>query len=811
MNTGRDDTSEYRGGRGLQTGHSARLVLDEQGLVVEWSQEARELLGYPSEEVLGRPLAVLLAREEPSCEGRTPSATVTARHRDGHRFDVRARVSPLLGEGAKVRCCVLLDPADGTEDEMVDAALLRALLTQSPLGVLVVDRELRVMRLSFAAPAMRGAVGVEVIGRRAREVAPGLVDDEGERKLRSVMETGRPMAFDLVGRPPTDPDHDHVLALALLPLRDPAGAVLGVVVAAQDVSERHQAQARLKLLVEAGTRIGTTLEVMTTAEELAEVSVPGLADVVAVEVLDDVLAGEASPPGPVGAEALLRRAGFRAVEGLDALPAYGPGEVIPGYPLSFTACLADLRPRLVRELQVDHEWLVHDPRRAELMRRAGVHSMMVVPLTARGVVLGLASFYRAGTPDPFEEDDLALAAELGARAAVCLDNARQYTRERNAALTLQRSLLPHTVPEQNAVEVAWCHESARDVGDWFDVIPLSGARVALVVGHLVGQGTQAAAAMGQLRSAINTLAALDLAPDELLAHLHDLATGHAGPYPGNAGDGSTKAHLVGATCVYAVYDPISRRCTVARAGHPAPVVVHPTGLFEVPVVPAGPPLGSEHPPYETAEVELPVGSTIALSSSSLIRAEESRSVSEHLLQALGNPHRSLKDTCDATVQAHQHGQDDGIVLLLARTRSLGADQVATWTLPNDPALVTTARTLAGRQLAHWGLGELEFTTELIVSELVTNAIRYASGPIQLRLIRDLTLICEVTDDSSTAPHLRHAYETDEGGRGLFLVAQLTRRWGTRYTARGKTIYAEQALPSTDHDEVEPALSPVMAA
>ncbi|WP_164662848.1 SpoIIE family protein phosphatase [Streptomyces sp. S1A1-7] len=749
-------------------------MLDEQGLIAEWNQAARELLGYPAEEVLGRPVARLLAREQPASPAATAGATVTARHRDGHRLDIRARVSALPGEGAAVRWCVLLDPADGTAAEVVDAALLTALLTESPLGVQVLDPELRVVRLNLAGPGLRGAVSQEAIGRRAREVAPGMVDDETERRLRSVVETGRPMTFGHVGRPPADPDHDHSYDVSLLPLKDPTGTIHGVVVASQDVTERQQAQARLNLLVEAGTRIGTTLDVMTTAEELAEVTAPALADIAAVEVLDDVLTGEAPPPGPVSSEALLRRAGFRAAAGLDATPAYSPGEVIPGYPPSFTACLADLQPRLIRELRVDHEWLVHDPRRAELLRRAGAHSTMVVPLTARGVVLGLASFYRIQTPDPFEEDDLALAVEIGARAAVCLDNARQYTRQRSAALTLQRSLLPQTVPVQNAVEVAWRHESTRGSGDWFDVIPLSGARVALVVGHLVGHGMQAAADMGRLRTAINTLAAQDPTPDELLAQLHDLASGPTGEHAHLTDDDGAGAHLAGVTCVYAIYDPISRRCTFARAGHPAPVIVYPNGSLEVPGVPAGPPLGSDHPPYETTEVELPVGSTIALST---------------------NPHRSLKDTCDAIVRERQDRGEESTVLLLARTQSLRADQVSTWTLPNDPALVTTARTLAVRQLAHWDLQELEFPTELIVSELVTNAIRYATGPIQLRLIHDLTLICEVTDDSSTAPHLRHAYETDEGGRGLFLIAQLTRRWGTRYTARGKTIWAEQALPS----------------
>lgn len=166
-----------------------------------------------------------------------------------------------------------------------------------------------------------------------------------------------------------------------------------------------------------------------------------------------------------------------------------------------------------------------------------------------------------------------------------------------------------------------------------------------------------------------------------------------------------------------------------------------------------------------------------------------------LRRFLSNPVPALQDTCDAVIGARQPSSpDDDIVLLLARTRALEADQVASWTLPNDPAVVTTARALTSRHLATWGLQELDFTTQLVVSELVTNAIRYATGPIQLRLILDRTLICEVTDGSSTAAHLRRADLADEGGRGLYLIAQLTERWGTRFSARGKTIWAEQTLP-----------------
>lgn len=167
-----------------------------------------------------------------------------------------------------------------------------------------------------------------------------------------------------------------------------------------------------------------------------------------------------------------------------------------------------------------------------------------------------------------------------------------------------------------------------------------------------------------------------------------------------------------------------------------------------------------------------------------------------LCSALAVRAANLEDACDNVLQAllPQHPTDD-VALLLARTRALDADQVAVWDLPADPAVVATARQCATKQLTRWGLDEVAFVTELVVSELVTNAIRYGGDPIQLRLIRDRTLICEVSDASSTSPHLRRARTFDEGGRGLLLVAQLTDRWGSRTTDAGKTIWAEQMLPS----------------
>jgi anti-sigma regulatory factor (Ser/Thr protein kinase)/PAS domain-containing protein len=371
--------------------------------------------------------------------------------------------------------------------------------------------------------------------------------------------------------------------------------------------------------------------------------------------------------------------------------------------------------------------------------------------------------------------------------------------QHTASLALQRSLLPRELAGGTALAVASSYIPAGAPsgvgGDWFDVIPLSGARVALVVGEVVGRGINAAATMGRLRTAVRTLADLDLPPDELLAHLDDLVVSLV-EEEGRDGDEATAA--MGTRCLYAVYDPITQRCTMASAGHLPPVLVRPDGTVTFPELPTGPPLGLGTLPYESAEFELPEGTLIALYTDGLLGSygQDVDAAVSHLGEALARPGPTLDAVCGGAVRAMLTSPpSDDAVLLLARTHVLGRDQVASWDLAADPAVVASARNLVSAQVMAWGMGDLLFSTELVVSELVTNAIRYGIEPIRLRLIRQDVLICEVSDGSSTSPRLRHARTTDEGGRGLFLVAQLTRRWGTRYATTGKIIWTEQNLPS----------------
>lgn len=555
------------------------------------------------------------------------------------------------------------------------------------------------------------------------------------------------------------------------------------------------ARRRLELLWEASLSIGTTLDVTRTAHELAEIAVPAFADLVTVDLYDALLQGEE----PVAASARTRRIAVRGIK--EGCPFYAEGEQVGFAPTTPQArCLASGWPALEPDLKAAGDWSAQDPVRAQKILAFGLHSLIAVPVAARGAVLGVASFYRSTTPTSFEDDDLVLAQELVTRAAVCIDNARRYTRERTTAVTLQRSLLPQTFTEQAALETASRYLPAGGQagvgGDWYDVIPLSGARVALVVGDVVGHGLQASVTMGRLRTAVRTLADIDLPPDELLTHLDDIVIRLSAEAA--SGSDSGAAPDIGATCLYAVYDPVSRRCTFARAGHPLPAVVTPDGSADVLDIPAGPPLGLGGLPFEAVDVELPEGSMLALYTDGLIetRGRDTDEKLDTLCHVLAEPSPSLNALCDTVLNALLPAQpNDDIALLLARTHALGAHQVATWGVPSDPSIVNQMRQNASDQLTAWGLQDALFTTELVVSELVTNAIRYGQPPIQLRLIHDRSLICEVSDGSSTAPHLRRARVFDEGGRGLLLVAQLTQRWGTRHGPHGKTIWAEQELPT----------------
>ncbi|WSY80368.1 SpoIIE family protein phosphatase [Streptomyces sp. NBC_00876] len=667
-------------------------------------------------------------------------------------------------------------------------ALLDTLFNQSAVGLHVLDTELRVERVN----ALSDTVPPEqIVGLYFTEAYELEAPEESERLLRGVLESGVPVLNRVIrGRIMGAQVPGHSLNVTVHRLDDPSGRPLGLLAAVVDVNEREKAHLRSDCLAAVRREVGHSLDVAAACEGLVSALVPRFADFAVVEVVDEVLRGANTPLSPLQHDVPLRRAAMRGADGdgrvgeLRRLPANTP----------FALAVTDLRPRLVA-LGPDTPWLDSDPATARLIEVNGAHSLIVAPLKVHGAVLGLVSFYRHRGSEPYDEYDLALALTAAAHAALSIENALRYARDHVIASTVQRRLLPQYDGARIAVETAHVLLPGRNSGCWFDTIGLSGARTAMIIGNVEGHGLQTAITMGQLRTVIHALAGLDLEPDEVLARLNDTAERLARERRSLPPGDSLHQQPLTATCLYAVYDPFSRTCTVARAGHPAPVAVAPDGRPVVLDVPEGPPLFSEDSaPFATATVELDEGSVLALLTGSLLA--DGRAVAR-VQDALAYPDRRLQDLCDAIVyNLPAEAHPDGAALLLARTGVVPPDRVATWELAHDRTTPAVARTLVRDRLEGWNLDEDTIeATELIVSELITNAVRYGTPPLHLRLLLDRTLTCEVHDTSPVAPHLRHARTVDEGGRGLFIVSQLATHWGTRYSTYGKALWTEQEVPA----------------
>ncbi|MEU4130027.1 SpoIIE family protein phosphatase [Streptomyces wuyuanensis] len=815
----------------------ATAVISEQGVVTGWSEGARRLLGYAPAEIMGRPAARLLAPDAgPVAPPAAPwpadlAGTLALRHRDGHDLSLplnatrrtttsgvtewlvtsTARAEEEAGAGVapqdrapgtrapEDRAPVVEAPGPNTPAGgtplpglVTDETLGAWAFTQSPCLLAVFDTELRLLRANTAMERALSLPQARMRGLRLTDIVPDPVSEETERTMGLVLRSGRPQHAPTALRP-TGNSSEPGRPAAVTALTDDDGGIRAVCLAVHARAEEpeHNLTRQRMLREDPGAGIGTTLDLERTAQELTDAAVPRLADAAAVDLCETPR--HSRPTGPLP----LRRTAYRS-HPPGTPPSGGEEPVTHPAHSPLTQCLTTGRSAVYRMDDPSlAQWRATDPEAARL-DQAGTHTLMAVPMVTAGSTLGVALFTRHRNPQPFTPDDLQLAEQLTHRAATGIHNARRFTRERTTTMTLQRSLLPHTLPDQPALDIATRYLPAGTEagigGDWFDVIPLSGARVALVVGDVVGHGIRASATMGRLRTAVRTLADVDLPPDELLTRLDDLVLHLSTDESSTSTDITTG---IGTTCLYAIYDPISRELTHARAGHPPPAAATPDGDVYFLDTPAGPPLGLGGLPFETTTTTLDEGTLLAFYTNGLLNPRETDidQTLDTLFTALAHPSSGLETTCDRILTTLlTHPPTDDIALLVARTKSLQPQHVATWTLPHDPAVVTEARHRTTEQLAGWGLVDAVFITELIVSELVTNAIRYGKPPIQLRLIHtDTTLTTEVTDYSSTSPHLRHAHTYDENGRGLYLIAQLTQRWGTRHTPTSKTIWTEQTL------------------
>ncbi|MEH0433362.1 SpoIIE family protein phosphatase [Streptomyces stelliscabiei] len=655
----------------------AAMVLGSDGRIVLWSPEAESLLGYSAAEALGRDAGALLVAPENRSRARELFRRVRtgARwagvfpmlHKRGTTRRVEFRTMQLRDASGDIHALGLGIDADTVRNVERDLALSHILINQSPVGIAVFDPDLRWVRVNPSLERINGVSEEAVLGRRVAEVLPALDVRAIEARMRRVLDTGEPLLDQqTIGRTAAD-SQDHAYSESYHRLEDPSGRVLGLAMAIFDISERQraaaevvQARERLAVIADAGVRIGTTLDLRQTAHELADVTVPQLADLAVVDVLDSVVGhggtGAARPDDPPAFRALALKAGrpttaFEAVDPVGEPASYTSARVI-------TQCVREGRPILLRHVNAKTlRRIARDASAADRLGRAGVHSYLAAPLVARGEVLGTLSLYRTVNHRPFDDQDLTLATELAARAAICIDNARLYGRERATALTLQRSILPQEPPRLAGMEVASRYLPAVSEvgGDWFDVLPLKNGKVGLVVGDVMGKGVHAAAIMGQLRTATRALARLDLPPAELLAHLDDIAA--------SLGDPDTLA-----TCLYVVCDPRHGRCEVARAGHLPPVLVDPGGKAVLLDIAAGVPLGVGGVPFTADQRELPEGALLALFTDGLVerRTEPIDTGLNALLRLLDDTRLPLEETCDLLLDTLNRQPDDDVALLLAR-------------------------------------------------------------------------------------------------------------------------------------------------
>ncbi|MFF7826698.1 SpoIIE family protein phosphatase [Streptomyces rochei] len=658
----------------------AAAVLDDEGRITLWSPEAERLFGYSSAEALGRYAADLLIDPLHRSQvldlfarvlsGESWAGGFPIRCKDGTVRQTEFRNVPLQDDQHHAYALGIATDQKQLRELETGLALTSRLFHHAPFGVAVLDPDLRYMLVNPVLEKIHGKPAGETVGRHPSEVIPVPDTSRIEAAMHRVLATGEPLLNQsTLSTTPSDPDPraEHAWSASYYRLQDQRGHILGVAVTVVDDTERHRAAAeagrvrgRLATLAEAGMRIGSSLDLDRTAHELADIAVDDLADVAAVDVLD-VIFTAADPAVPdTGQGTAFRPLAVAARPPTDAVRAADPvGEsVIYAADRLVTQCVRTGRPVLVPHLTAESFRRLGTRPDSGILDRAGAHSYLAVPLRAHGCVLGALSLLRVHDPRPFDEDDRDFAVELADRAAICVDNARWYRHERDTALALQRSLLPHRAPDRPGLGIATRYRPADDTseigGDWYDVLPLAGDGTALVIGDVMGSGATAAATMGQLRTATRALARLDLPPGAVLSGLDSLAEDLDSSF---------------ATCTYLTCRPAAGTCEIATAGHLPPVVIRPDGTTGLIDPAPGPPLGIGGTTFTTHRFTLAPGSRVLLYTDGLVetRTDPIDDRLQLLLDLLTrHAHRELEDTCDLLLEELRHpGSRDDVALLLA--------------------------------------------------------------------------------------------------------------------------------------------------
>ncbi|GAA0487997.1 SpoIIE family protein phosphatase [Streptomyces sp. NPDC046215] len=759
----------------------AVAVVGMSGLVTHWSTGARKLFGTTREEAVGTPAADLMpisgalladtdggapALGYPSC-GR---ARFT-RPGDGPA-DIVWWAYPLVGPGAERLLVLASDAAPLPTGAQGRVAPGFAPHTDFPGGDALAGRLPDI--LPGMGPAASGAIVSQVL-----ELGYLVLEISRRERIPVTPDWGMPKYVERRARRAAAPE----AAMAV----PPAGAESD----APDL-EHAAVRERLEFLNEVSGGIGTSLDLERTIREVTSAAVPRFADFAGTHLRAAVLAGEGFPDGPPNVTTVWHRVWVEHNDEPgrwdDTVPV-GEAIAFPEH-TPFFRCMVSGEPVLIPRVSEEMgNRIAAQFEKRDLRPLINGRSMLIVPLKARNVVLGFMVLMRRDGREPFNDMDRTTGAELAARAGLVLDNARMYTYQENVADTLQDSMLPQLAPRTAGCDTATRYlpgsRLGRVGGDWFDTIKLPGSRTALVVGDVMGHGLNSAAMMGQLRTAVQTMAALDLPPERLLRNLDDLAQ--------RLGE-----HYL-ATCLYAVYDPIRSELRIANAGHIPPVLVRAEdGRSVLLDLPTGAPIGVGGVAFEAATVAVAPGDRIILCTDGLVevRGQDIGTGLAALCESAAHPAASMDDACDTIIRAlnTDQGRKDDVALLMARLNGVPPEHVAEWHLLREPAEVGRARRLVREQLLAWGLADAVATGELLVSEIVTNAVRHTeSRRLGLRLVRTDTLLCEVADEDHALPALLGTGHHDASGRGLRVVSSLAQEWGASHTGRGKVVWFEQTL------------------
>ncbi|WP_269858896.1 ATP-binding SpoIIE family protein phosphatase [Streptomyces sp. RPT161] len=784
----------------------AVVVMDGDGLVSHWSSGARRLLGTARDEAVGRPgvdllpvTGALTAQEEDgdragpeldvSLSDMTSYPTAGRAHlsdAQGGPVDVLWWAYPLAGPGPERLLVLMADAARLGVDECADGGRARPLERVSPGFALHTEFP-----------------GADLLGERLPDILPNMGPAGSSRIVSQVLELGYPvMEISQYERVPVTPDWGvprYLERRAKLRQRHEVPAatpdVPAAVTSRDDALDLEHAavRERLEFLNEVSGRIGSSLDLERTIREVTSAAVPRFADFAGTHLRAEVLAGEGFPDGPPDVTTIWHRVWVEHNDEPgrwdDTVPV-GEAMAFPEH-TPFFQCMVTGEPVLIPLISDElGDRIAAQFEKRDLRPLINGRSILIVPLKARHVVLGFMVLLRRGDRSAFNDMDRATGAEMAARAGLVLDNARMYTHQESVAETLQDRMLPRISPRMPGCDVATRYlpgtRLGRIGGDWFDTIRLPGSRMALVVGDVMGHGLNSAAMMGQLRTAVQTMAALDMPPAQLLRHLDDLAQ--------RLGE-----HYL-ATCLYAVYDPVESDLLIANAGHIPPVLVRAEdGRSELLQLPTGAPIGVGGVPFETVRVPVAPGDRLLLCTDGLVevRGQDIGTGLAALCETAAHPAASMTDACDAIIRALNPvgGRKDDVALLMARLNGIPRSDVATWTLAPRAGEVARARQLTRETLRRWDLEQACETAEFLVGEVVTNAVRHArTQSVELRLVRADALLCEVSDDDQAVPVLLGTGPDDEYGRGLRLVDRLSRKWGTSRRAHGKTVWFEQPLP-----------------